>query len=89
MYVEIPYHATHKNKDPIRYIVSSVDCMAKSLSNWLLLMLAVIAGSIGKHQVKSACELFDKIEGQLLNSKDNILVTWDFNYMFTNIPFQD
>lgn len=77
----------HKEDYPIRPIISSVDCMAKPLSDWLLHMLNYVAEALGEHQVRSANELFDKIEGRHLKDHNHVLVTWDFESMFTNIPF--
>lgn len=40
------------------------------------------------YQVKSAHELFEKLDGNKLSGKNHVLVTLDFESMFTNIPFQ-
>lgn len=80
------YFKIHKDDCPARPIVSATDCMAKALSKWLLQMLDVIAKHVGDHQIKSADELFGRVDGKTL-SKGHVLVTWDFDSMFTNIPF--
>lgn len=73
---------------PIRPIISSTNCMGKPLERWVLAKLNVIAKNIDKYQIRSAQELFDEIDGKKMNGADHVLVTWDFENMFTNIPFQ-
>lgn len=77
----------HKDGYPVRPIISSVDCMGKALGKWMLDKLKVIAERVGKHQIKSATHLFSKVEGKRLK-RNHVLVTLDFDSMFTNIPFQ-
>lgn len=78
------------NKDdyPVRPIISSTCCMGKPLEKWILSKLEIIAERIGKHQIKSARQLFNYVNGKKLDGKGHVLVTWDFDSMFTNIPFQ-
>lgn len=78
----------HKEDYPLRPIISSTDCMAKSLSGWILTKLNLIATNIGLHQIHSSHELFTKIDGKVLNNPSHKLATFDFDSMFTNIPFQ-
>lgn len=78
----------HKTGYPIRPIVSATGCMAQPLSKWMLGKLNLIAVHIGKYQVHSSHELFKMINGKMLFSSKHILATWDFDNMFTNIPFQ-
>lgn len=76
----------HKEGFPIRPIISAVNCMGKPLSDWLLRQLNLIASHVNKNQIRSAGELVDQISDLRLN-KGHVLVTWDFDSMFTNIPF--
>lgn len=78
----------HKGDFPVRPIISSTDSMGKPLEKWILAKLNIIAKHIGKHQVKNAHQLFERLNGKILQMKDHVLVTWDFDSMFTNIPFQ-
>lgn len=73
---------------PVRPIISSTNCMGKPLEKWILANLDVIAKSIGARQMRSARQLFNKLDGSRLKEKGHVLVTWDFDSMFTNIPFQ-
>lgn len=77
----------YKEDCPARPIVSSTDCMAKPLSKWLLSMLDHIASHVSVHQVRSGNDLFNKIINVKVKNNNHILVTWDFDNMFTNIPF--
>lgn len=47
---------------PVRPIVSSTDCMARPLCDWMLKKLDVIASHVGKRQVKNSHELFSKVD---------------------------
>lgn len=78
----------HKEGYPMRPIVSATDCMAQSLSRWMLNKLNKIAAHVGKRQLRSSHELFSKVDRKVLNNENHVLVTWDFDNMFTNIPFQ-
>lgn len=78
----------HKEGYPMRPIVSATDCMAQSLSNWMLEKLNKIAMHVGKRRVRSSHELFCKVNRKKLNNENHVLVTWNFDNMFTNIPFQ-
>lgn len=80
-------YKTHKTDAPIRPIISSPDGMGRSLERWMLNKLSVIAKCTGKYRVKNAEQLFERINGKTLR-KGYVLVTWDFDNMFTNIPFQ-
>lgn len=76
----------HKVNFPMRPIVSSLNCQAKSLSNWLQKKLNLIADHLAKHRVKSSQTVYDKLNGLIIGNDDR-LVTWDYDNMFTNIPF--
>lgn len=78
----------HKDNYPVRPIVSSTNCMGKPLEKWMLRKLELIAKKIGKYQIKNARQLFNQIDGKKLEGSNHVLVTWDFDSMFTNIPFQ-
>lgn len=78
----------HKEGYPVRPIVSATNCMGEPLAKWIRERLAVIAKHVGKHQVKDAMELFEALNGKELNSGRHVLVTFDFDSMFTNVPFQ-
>lgn len=78
----------HKEGYPIRPIVSAVNCMGKPLSKWLLEKLKIIATHVNKNQIRSSGELIEKVSNLRLKDSNHKLVTWDFNSMFTNIPFE-
>lgn len=77
----------HREGYPARPIVSATNCMGKSLSRWMLRKLDILAKYVGKNQVKSSSDLFKKINCVNLR-KNEVLVAWDFESMFTNISFQ-
>lgn len=76
----------HKEGFPVRPIISSTDCMAKPLSRWLLRMLDIVASDVRRNQVDSAAEFVARVEGVRMKH-GHVLVGWDFENMFTNIPF--
>lgn len=76
----------HKVDLPVRPIISSTNNMGRSLEKWMLNKLGVIANRLNKHQIKNAHQLYEKLNGMRL-PKGHVLVTWDFDNMFTNIPF--
>lgn len=78
----------HKPKAPIRPIISSIDVIGKNLSSWILNKLKFIAKRFSIHNVINSHDLYKKIN-HLLISKNHALVTWDYDSMFTNIPFYD
>lgn len=77
----------HKIGFPVRPIISSTNCIGKPLAKWILLKLEMIAKHLGRYNVKSAHDLFLKIDGKKLNNHKHVLVTWDYDNMFTNVPF--
>lgn len=78
----------HKDGFPVRPIVSATNCASKELEKWMREKLTIIAKRIGRHQIRNANELFEKLDGKKLNGTNHVLVTFDFDSMFTNIPFQ-
>lgn len=76
----------HKDNYPTRPIISAVDCVGKPLADWMLRMLDFIASRVCVHQVRSGEDLFEKISNVRMNDRDHVLITWDFDSMFTNIP---
>lgn len=81
------YFKIHKADFPIRPIISATNSMGKPLATWMLHKLGIIAKHLNQYQIKSAHDLFDKIEGRRLNNERHVLISWDYNNMFTNIPF--
>lgn len=47
-----------------------------------------MANHLNDHQIKNSEELFNKINGIELNNDRHVLVTWDYESMFINIPFE-
>lgn len=82
------YFKIHKDGSPARPIISATDCMGKPLATWFLAKLNIIADELSEHRIKSADELFRNVNDKVLD-KDHVLVTWDYDNMFTNIPFDE
>lgn len=80
------YFKVQKTGIPIRPIISSTNCMGQHLSKWLLVKLNIIAQHLGEFQLKNGMDLSQRIDKYRLNQK-HVLVTWDYDNMFTNIPF--
>lgn len=81
------YFKIHKEDAPIRPIISATNSIGTPLSKWMLRKLELIAKHLNQFQINSAHHLYNKIEGRHLNNKKHILLTWDYDSMFTNIPF--
>lgn len=60
--------------------------MDRMIEKWTHNKLELIVEKMNKYQIKSAYQLYDKIEGMEFN---HVLVTWYFASMFTNIPFHE
>lgn len=75
----------HKESLPVRPIVSSIDCQGRSLMEWLLSKLELIARKFNGCKIESAMRLFAELNGKVL-LKEFELITWDYDDMYTNIP---
>lgn len=78
----------HKEGNPIRPIVSATNCLGDPLAKWLRVKLEIVAKHVSKHQLKDSQGLFRALNGRKLNGIGHVIVTFDFDNMFTNIPFE-
>lgn len=78
----------HKEGYPVRPIVSAPDCWAKNLSLWILKKLELISVLFNDFKVKNSEGFVKTISSEKLKSEDHRLAAWDYDAMFTNIPFQ-
>lgn len=80
-------YKVHKLGNPIRPIVSATNPIGKSVSEWMLSKLNVIANHLREYRIKSAHECFQLLDGTKLLETSHRLFVLDFDNMFTNIPF--
>lgn len=77
----------HKENYPVRPIISAPDCWAKDLSLWILKKLELISVLFDDFKVKNSEGFVRLISNKNLKAQDHRLSSWDFDSMFTNIPF--
>lgn len=77
----------HKEGFPVRPIIAAPDCWAKKLSKWILGKLKLISILFDDFKVKNSEEFVNKYSGIRLRGQDHRLSSWDYDSMFTNIPF--
>lgn len=78
----------HKDGEPVRPIISSIDMIGDELSKWILEKLQLIARKFDKYNVKNSEELVERLKDFTLE-KDHRLVLFDYSSMFTNIGVQE
>lgn len=78
----------HNENHTMRPIISSLNSQANSLSIWLRTKLKTIADHLSKHRIKSSKDVYKELNGLAIDINDRI-VSWDYDNMFTNIPFQE
>lgn len=82
------YVKIHKESLTMRPIISAIDGIGKPLAKWLLTKLNIIADhldSLNACNVKNSLSIFNTLNGCRLQ-KGQILVSWDYESMYTNIP---
>lgn len=77
----------HKEGFPSRPIISSPDSWAKDLSLWILRKLELIAVLFDEFNVHNSEDFVHLLNGSTLNGNNQRLSNWDYESMFTNIPF--
>jgi len=76
----------HKDGVPMRPIIAAYDTIGKRLSNWILEKLKLIAAKYSKFNIKNSVDFFERLN-RITLPDDVELATFDYDSMFTNIPF--
>lgn len=77
----------HKEGYPGRPIIAAPDRWAKDLSKWILQLLNVIGDKFTGVKVRNSTELANKLEKNGSLKLGHSLKTFDYESMFTNIPY--
>lgn len=77
----------HKEGFPVRPIIAAPDCWAKDLSEWILRKLKQISIKFDDFKIKNSEEFVKKYAGTKLHGQDHRLSSWDYDSMFTNVPY--
>lgn len=78
----------HKNGEPIRPIISSIDMIGDDLSKWILDKLNLIAEKFNIYNVKNSEDLVKQLKNFTLEQNHH-LVLYDYTSMFTNIELRE
>ena len=77
----------HKPGNPLRPIVSSTGSVTHRLSKYLASLLSPLLGSISHSHLINSDDFVSKVRG--INLKDKILVSFDVDSLFTNVPVEE
>ena len=77
----------HKPGNPLRPIVSSTGSVTQRLSKYLASLLSPLLGSISHSHLINFDDFVSKVRE--INLKDKVLVSFDVESLFTNVPVEE